>query len=113
MSEEPASTLRAVPPVEPEPPVEPAPVPLAASDSAARKAPPERSTRPASSVPARPAANTSEPSAAGAPGLLWPVLILCLLVLLYAGARLLLGPVELDIFRSSPFRRVRRAFPRT
>lgn len=45
-------------------------------------------------------------------GLPWPALILCGLVLLYAGARLLLGPVEPDFLRSSRFRFVRRAFPR-
>jgi hypothetical protein len=109
-SEEPASTLRAVPTVETEPQVEP--VVVDASDSVARKASPQGSTRSASSLPATRAANTSEQAATDTRGLLWPVLIVCLLILLYAGARLLLGPVELDIFRSSPFRRVRRGYPR-
>jgi hypothetical protein len=44
-------------------------------------------------------------------GLPWLALILCGLVLLYAGLRLLLGPVEPEFFRSGPFRFVRRVFP--
>lgn len=41
-----------------------------------------------------------------------PVLIVGLLILVYAGARLLLGPVEPDLFRSGPLQRVRRAISR-
>lgn len=44
-------------------------------------------------------------------GLPWLALILCGLVLLYAGARVLLGPVEPEFFRSGRFRFVRRVFP--
>ncbi|HST70512.1 MAG TPA: hypothetical protein VLI94_12745 [Solirubrobacterales bacterium] len=44
-------------------------------------------------------------------GLPWLALILCGLVLLYAGVRLLLGPVEPEFFRSGRFRFVRRVFP--
>lgn len=44
-------------------------------------------------------------------GLPWLALILCGLVLLYAGMRVLLGPVEPEFFRSGRFRFVRRVFP--
>jgi hypothetical protein len=44
-------------------------------------------------------------------GLPWLALILCGLVLIYAGARVLLGPVEPEFFRSGRFHFVRRLFP--
>jgi ribonuclease E len=110
--EEPASAPRAVPTVDPEPAAEPATVALGAANPVAKAASPQDSTRPAPPVEATPVANTSAPAAAGSGGLLWLTLIVGVLILLYAGARLLLGPVELDIFRSSPFRRTRRASPR-
>ncbi len=45
-------------------------------------------------------------------GLPLPILIVCVLALLLAGGRLLLGPVEPDIFRSGPLERVRRSLTR-
>jgi hypothetical protein len=111
--EEPASTPRAVPTGDSEPQaVEPATTAVGAANPVATTASPQDSTRPVPPVEATPVANLSEQAAAGSGGLPWPLLVVCVLVLLYAGARLLLGPVELDIFRSSPFRRVRRTFPR-
>lgn len=111
--EEPTSTIPAAPTVDPERrEAKPTPVAVGSADPVAKTASPQDSTRPASPVQATPVANTSEQAAAGSGGLLWAALIVGLLTLLYAGARVLLGPVELDIFRSNPFRRARRAFPR-
>ena len=95
---------------DPEPPAaEPAPHAVGAADPVGRAAL-SKSTRLASPVRATPVANTGEQAVAGSDGLLWPALAVLVLILLYAGARLLLGPVELDVFRSGPFRR--RGYPR-
>jgi hypothetical protein len=106
--EEPASAPRAVTAPNPEPPApEPAAVALGAADAVAKAVSRDASLP----VAARPVADTtSGQAAAGSGGLLWPILIVGILILLYAGARVLLGPVELDIFRSGPFRR--RGYPR-
>jgi hypothetical protein len=61
---------------------------------------------------AGPAANTSAPAAADSGALPWPALIVCGLILLIAGGRLLFGPIEPESFRYSRFRFIRRAFPR-
>jgi hypothetical protein len=55
---------------------------------------------------------TRDRVASGSGSLPLPVLIVGLLILVYAGARLLLGPVEPDLFRSGPLQRVRRALSR-
>lgn len=55
---------------------------------------------------------TRDRVASGSGSLPLPVLIVGLLILVYAGVRLLLGPVEPDLFRSGRFQRVRRAISR-
>jgi hypothetical protein len=106
--EEPEGTPQAAPAVDPEPQAEaPANLAVGSADPIARAASPQVSAGFVPSVEARPVGNTTGQAAAGASGLLWPALIVGLMIFLYAGARLLLGPVELDIFRSGPFRRVR------
>ncbi len=62
--------------------------------------------------PAALVASTRDRAASGSGGLPLPVLIVSLLILVYAGWRLLLGPVEPDLFRSGPLQRVRRALSR-
>ena len=65
-----------------------------------------------SAPPAASVVGTRDRVASGSGSLPLPVLIVGLLILVYAGARLLLGPVEPDLFRSGPFQRVRRALSR-
>ena len=108
---------RAVPTVDSEsrraePATEAVPLAIGGADPVATTASRQDSTRPAAPVEATPVASTSGQAVAGSSGLLWPTLIVLVLILLYAGARVVLGPVELDIFRSGPFRRVRRGYPR-
>lgn len=118
-AEEPASRPKAVSPVDP---VEPQPaakpthgagghaavkvaVPVAVSDSP--------KVADVSSAPAAAAVvGVHDQVASGSGGLPLPVLLVGLLILVYAGARLLLGPVEPDLFRSGPFQRVRRVLSR-
>ncbi len=112
--EEPASAPEAAPAPAPEPqPVEPAarPTPVGLSAADAVGAPSQGAARPAIGVKGMTASGTGEQAGSGADALPWPVLIGLLLIFLYAGARVLLGPVELDLFRSGPFRR-RRGYPR-
>lgn len=113
IDQEPASApepLEPAPAVDPEPRVaKPDPVALGAAVAVARASEPESPS--VAPVQAKPVADLSEQAAAGPSGLLWPVVIVGILLLLYVGARLLLGPVELDLFRSNPFRR-RRGYPR-
>jgi hypothetical protein len=59
-----------------------------------------------------PVASMRDLTASGSGGLLLAVLIVCGLILVYAGVQLLFGPFEPDFFRSGPFRRVRRALSR-
>jgi hypothetical protein len=111
LDEEPASAPEPAPAVGPEPRVaKPDPVALGVAVPVATASKPE--PRSAPPVEAKPVANRSEPAASGSSVLLWPALIVGILIFLYAGARLLLGPVELDLFRSSLFRRARRGYPR-
>jgi hypothetical protein len=119
-SEEPASKPRAVSPVdhpvEPQPAVEPTsgegghaavgvatPVALPVSPQAADAS---------SAPPAAAVVGVHDRVASGSGGLPLPILLVGLLILVYAGARLLLGPVEPDLFRSGRFQRVRRAISR-
>lgn len=73
-----------------------------------------KSPQAAATSPASPAALVSAPArvASSSGSLPLPILIVGLLILVYVGARLLLGPVEPDLFRSGPFQRVRRAISR-
>jgi hypothetical protein len=66
----------------------------------------------ASSAPAAAVAGTPGRVASGSGGLPLPILIVGVLIVVYAGARLLLGPVEPDVFTSGPFQRVRRVLSR-
>jgi len=102
----------------------PAPVPAPVAEPVAK---PEHVAPPAldsADAVARSTSGAEEESAASAAaeqvartvtedsgGLPWLALILCGLVLLYAGARVLLGPVEPEFFRSGRFRFMRRVFP--
>ncbi|HEX7278765.1 MAG TPA: hypothetical protein VF255_03975 [Solirubrobacterales bacterium] len=104
----------------------PAPAPAPAPEPVAKEKP-ENTVPPAlggADAVARPTAGVAGELAASAAaaeevastvtedsGLPWLALILCGLVLLYAGVRLLLGPVEPEFFRSGRFRFVRRVFP--
>jgi hypothetical protein len=63
-------------------------------------------------VSASSAAGTTAQVAPGSGGLPWPALIVCGLILLVAGARLLVGPFETDSLRYSRFKFLRRAAPR-
>lgn len=74
-----------------------------------------KSPQAAGTSPASPAAQlVSAPArvASSSGSLPLPILIVGLLILVYVGARLLLGPVEPDLFRSGPLQRVRRAISR-
>jgi hypothetical protein len=106
-----------VEPVEPpaaEPKAAPAPKGIAGLGDAALVARPELGTiDPASVVAAAPVAASGDHGDSGSGVLPLPIIILCLLFLIYAGARLVLGPVEPDLFRSRRFRFLRRAFDRT
>lgn len=117
--EEPASKPRVVRPVDPvEPPtvkVTPDKGGRAAVGAAVSVALPEspQAADPSSiPPPAALVASTRDRTATGSGGLPLPVLIVSLLILVYAGWRLLLGPVEPDLFRSGPLQRVRRALSR-
>jgi hypothetical protein len=106
------------------PEAEPAPLP---APEPVTKAEPEKAVPPAiegADLVARPTSEGADESAASAAvkkvastvsedsgGLPWLALVLCGLVLLYAGVRLLLGPVEPEFFRSGRFRFMRRVFP--
>lgn len=122
VAEEPASEPRAgsprVEPVEPlVPEPEPAPVDkggIAGLGAATLVARPEAGTVSSAAAVAAPVlASTRDQGGSGSGVLPVPILILCGLFLLYAGARLVLGPVEPDLFRSRRFRFLRRAFYRT
>ena len=102
--EEPASQPRAVSRVGS---VEPRPA-AATTGNGARAA-----VGAANPVAAAPVASTRDQVGSGSGVLSLPVLILCGLILVYACGRLVLGPIEPDLFRSRPFRLVRRAFHRT
>lgn len=65
-----------------------------------------------SAPPAAAMVSTRARVASGSGGLPLPILIVGGLILVYAGGRLLLGPVEPDLFRSGPLQRVRRALSR-
>jgi len=119
-SEQPASKPRAVSPVgntvEPKPAAEPAPsegghAALAVATPVARPDSPQVAETSSASLAASIVA-TRDRVASGSGGLPLPILIVGLLILLYIGARLLLGPVEPDLFRSGRFQRVRRAISR-
>jgi hypothetical protein len=115
VSEESTSAPQAeVAPVPVEPPVakvepDPGPPPAVGSaDSVARSA----TTKEADgSEPAAAAAQVVNTVTKDSGGLPWLALILCGLVLLYAGVRVLLGPVEPEFFRSGRLRFMRRVFP--
>jgi len=90
-----------------EAPVKDAHLALGGADPVARSESPSAGS---GSEPA--AASTSAQVVPDSGSLPWPALIVCGLILLVAGARLLLGPIEPESFRYSRFRFVRRAFPR-
>lgn len=117
--EEPASKPRAVSPVDPvEPQVAAEPTPAEGGHAAVGVATPvalpvsPQATDTSSAPPAALVVSTPDRVASGSGGLPLPILIVGLLILIYAGARLLLGPVEPDLFRSGRFQRVRRALSR-
>jgi hypothetical protein len=64
-------------------------------------------SRAASLVP-----STPERVASGSGSLPLPILIVCVLILVYAGGRLLLGPVIPQFLRDGPFARARRVLSR-
>jgi hypothetical protein len=117
--EEPASeprVVRPVAPVEPQP-AEAAPdkgghAAVGAAVSVALPESPQAVDPSSIPPPAALVASTRDRTASGSGGLPLPVLIVSLLILAYAGWRLLLGPVEPDLFRSGPLQRVRRALSR-
>ena len=103
---EPAPAPPPVAKVEPDPGVPPA---VGAAHLVARPASSgEAEDDSATSAAAEQVAGTVNEDSGGLP---WLALILCGLVLLYAGMRVLLGPVEPEFFRSGRFRFVRRVFP--
>lgn len=65
-----------------------------------------------SSANAASVAGTTAQVTSDSGGLPWPALIICGLILLLAGTRLLVGPFEADSLRYSRFRLLRRAAPR-
>ncbi len=117
--EEPASKPRAASPadpVEPQPAAEPAPVEgghaaVGVATPVALPVSPQVADT-GSAPPAAALVGTPDRVASGSGGLPLPILIVGLLILVYAGARLLLGPVEPDLFRSGPLQRVRRVLSR-
>lgn len=117
--EEPASKPRApnpVAPAEPQPVAEPSHgegghVALGASTPVALPDSP-RVADSGSASPLASVVGAHDRVTSGSSGLPLPILIVSLLILVYAGARLLLGPVEPDLFRTGPFQRVRRALSR-
>lgn len=74
--------------------------------------PPQAAGKSPASPAAALAVSTHDRVASGSGSLPLPILIVGLLILVYSGARLLLGPVEPDLFRSGPLQRVRRALSR-
>jgi hypothetical protein len=117
--EEPASKPQAASPadsVEPQAAVEPAPregghAAVGVAIPVALPAP-SRAADTSSGPPTASVVGVRDRVASSSGSLPLPVLVVGLLILVYAGARLLLGPVEPDLFRSGPFQRVRRAISR-
>lgn len=116
--EEPASTLPAqsAPPEPPPEKVAPRPTGRSGLDPAsavARPDPPRAGDAGGVAQVAGVSLSSGEEQAdSGSSALLWPALIICVLILIYAGTRLVLGPVEPNILRSGRLRNVRRTFPR-
>jgi hypothetical protein len=117
--EESASKPQAASPVNPvEPQVAAEPIPAEGGHAAVGVATPvalpvsPQAADTSSAPPAALVVSTPDRVASGSGGLPLPILIVGLLILIYAGARLLLGPVEPDLFRSGRFQRVRRALSR-
>jgi hypothetical protein len=105
------SAVSVTPPVveaKPDPGVPPA---VGAADMVARSVSSGKAEADGSSSAAAQVASASVEGASDSGGLPWLALILCGLILLYAGMRLLLGPVEPEFFRSGRFRFFRRVFP--
>jgi hypothetical protein len=117
-TEEPASKPRAVSPVASVEPQAVDPTPAKVGHAALGVAIPVASSEPPQAVVTRSAPPTAQlvstrtrvaPDSGSLP---LPFLIVGLLILAYLGGRLLLGPVEPDLFRSGPLQRVRRAISR-